>query len=205
MDYQLSSTLSKALLYSKEEAFRLHNGAVGPGHLLLGLLKGNEGKALEVIHHFPLPPGRLKATVEGLLAEQTDNMAAAATPETIIINTDASRILKLSFLEARLFKSHVIDTEHLLLAMLHDEDNIARRSLNANSINYENACALLNLKPDVQSGFGVYVEPVADALLDGAFGRFAAGTYFKESSGVRHVSALLPSPARTPVPRRRAR
>lgn len=82
-------------------------------------------------------------------------MAAAATPETIIINTDASRILKLSFLEARLFKSHVIDTEHLLLAMLHDEDNIARRSLNANSINYENACALLNLKPDVQSGFGV--------------------------------------------------
>lgn len=155
MDYQLSSTLSKALLYSKEEAFRLHNGAVGPGHLLLGLLKGNEGKALEVIHHFPLPPGRLKATVEGLLAEQTDNMAAAATPETIIINTDASRILKLSFLEARLFKSHVIDTEHLLLAMLHDEDNIARRSLNANSINYENACALLNLKPDVQSGFGV--------------------------------------------------
>ncbi len=155
MDYQLSTNLSKALLYSKEEAYRLHNGAVGPGHLLLGLLKGNEGKAIEVIHHFPLQPGRLKATVEGYLSEEANSMVATDSPQTIVIDADASRILKLSFLEARLFKSHTIDTEHLLLAMLRDENNIACRSLNDNSINYANVAALLNLKPDVQSSFGV--------------------------------------------------
>ncbi len=158
MNYQLSPSLSRILIYSKEEAARLHNNAVGPGHLLLGLLKGNEGKAIEVIQHFPLQPGRLKSTVEAYLLEENLGTFSATNPETIIINADASRILKLSFLEARLFKSNIIDTEHLLLAMLRDESNIARRSLNENSISYENVAALLNLKPDIQSGFGIEDE-----------------------------------------------
>ncbi len=155
MNYQLSPNLSKALIYSKEEAFRLHNGTVAPGHLLLGLLKGNKGKAVEVLQRFHLPPGRLQATVEGYLSERHDNMVSTGSVDTIIINADASRILKLCNLEARLFKSSVISTEHLLLAMLRDENNEARRSLNDNAIYYEKVVTLLNLKPDVQSSYGV--------------------------------------------------
>lgn len=158
MNYQLSPNLSRVLAYSKEEASRLHNNAVGPGHLLLGLLKNGEGKAIEVIHHFPLQPGRLKATIEAHLAEQELGSVSVTKPEAIVIGADASRILKMSFLEARLFKSSVIDTEHLLLAMLRDESNVARQSLNENSINYENVASLLNLKPDIQAGFGVEDE-----------------------------------------------
>ena len=166
MNYQLSPNLSRVLAYSKEEASRLHNNAVGPGHLLLGLLKNGEGKAIEVIHHFPLQPGRLKATIEAHLAEQELGSVSVTKPEAIVIGADASRILKMSFLEARLFKSSVIDTEHLLLAMLRDESNVARQSLNENSINYENVASLLNLKPDIQAGFGV-----EDEEEDSAYGQ----------------------------------
>ena len=58
--------------------------------------------------------------------------------------------------------------------------------------------------PRLQAGLSMDVKPVLDALLDGAFRQFATGTDLQESSGISHVSALLPSPARTPVPRRRA-
>ena len=155
MNNQFSPKISEVLIYSKEEAIRLHNDCVAPEHLLLGLIREGEGKAIQILRllnlDFKSVKLRAEQSVQNASANGTDNSAE------IILSEKAAKIMRLCLLEARMLKAQVADTEHILLAIMKEKDNNACRILEENGIRYTD---ILNLftqkteKTDIQSGFG---------------------------------------------------
>ena len=155
MNNQFSPKISEVLIYSKEEAIRLHNDCVAPEHLLLGLIREGEGKAIQILRllnlDFKSVKLRAEQSVQNASANGTDNSAK------IILSEKAAKIMRLCLLEARMLKAQVADTEHILLAIMKEKDNNACRILEENGIRYTD---ILNLftqkteKTDIQSGFG---------------------------------------------------
>ena len=164
MNNQFSPKISEVLIYSKEEALRLHNECVAPEHLLLGLIRDGEGKAIQILRLLNLDFRSVK-----LRAEQSiQGSAMQEMPDEnheIILNEKASKIMRLCLLEARMLKAQVADTEHILLAIMKEKDNNACRILEENSIHYTDILNLLTQKAeksDVQSGFGFPDEDEED-------------------------------------------
>ena len=161
MNNQFSPKISEVLIYSKEEALRLHNECVAPEHLLLGLIRDGEGKAIQILRLLNLDFRSVK-----LRAEQGSAMQEMPDADhEIILNEKASKIMRLCLLEARMLKAQVADTEHILLAIMKEKDNNACRILEENSIHYTDILNLLTQKAeksDVQSGFGFPDEDEED-------------------------------------------
>ncbi|WP_321331507.1 ATP-dependent Clp protease ATP-binding subunit [uncultured Bacteroides sp.] len=152
MNNQFSPKVSEIIIYSKEEANRLKNSYIGPEHLLLGLIRDGEGKAIEILSGLNINLPGLKMRIESMLKLHQDEMLL---PDADVpLSNDASRILKMGILEARLLKSHIADTEHLLLAILKDKHNIAAAILEENNVDYRKIFEQISLQPDINSGLG---------------------------------------------------
>lgn len=152
MNNQFSQKVSEIIVYSKEEANRLRNSYIGPEHLLLGLLRDGEGKAMEILSKLETNLSGIKQQIEDVLKIQADDMLL---PDADVpLSNGSARILKLCILEARLMKSNIADTEHVLLAILKDRDNLAADVLEANNVNYQKVFEQLSLQPDVSAGMG---------------------------------------------------
>lgn len=163
MDYKLTPQLAKVLIYSRQEASRMRNNSVGPEHMLLGLLH-EENNISEIIRKLNGDPEKIKDSVEQVI--KLNDAVVEDTGEVPPLNSDGARILKIGCLEARLFKSEFVDTEHLFLAMLRDNNNMVNKILEENNITYDTTTQLLNLKPDVHSGFN-YDEDEGDEPVKG--------------------------------------
>lgn len=152
MNNQFSQRVSDIITYSKEEANRLKNNYIGPEHLLLGMLRDGGGKAIEILHELDVDLDRVKKRLEGFLKEFEDEdlLPDADVP----LSSMAAKILKMCILEARLLKSNVADTEHVLLAILKDGNSLAATVLEENHINYESISGQLSLKPNPNAGMG---------------------------------------------------
>ncbi len=163
MNNQFSPKISEVLIYSKEEAIRLHNDCVAPEHLLLGLIREGEGKAIQILRLLNLDFKSVK-----LRAEKSAQHAAATHSdgnEEIILSEKAAKIMRLCLLEARMLKAQVADTEHILLAIMKEKDNNACRILEENGIRYTDILNFLTPKTeknDIQSGFGFPDEDEED-------------------------------------------
>ncbi len=163
MNNQFSPKISEVLIYSKEEAIRLHNDCVAPEHLLLGLIREGEGKAIQILRLLNLDFKSVK-----LRAEKSAQHAAATHSdgnEEIILSEKAAKIMRLCLLEARMLKAQVADTEHILLAIMKEKDNNACRILAENGIRYTDILNFLTPKTeknDIQSGFGFPDEDEED-------------------------------------------
>ena len=146
MNNQFTPRATDIITYSKEEANRLRNSYIGPEHLLLGLIREGEGKAIEVLFNLQIDLKQLKSEVENRL-KSTD---AEELPQDgdVNFNTEASRILKLCILEARLMKCESVDTEHILLAIMKQKNNNASQLLEAHEITYEKVMEQLTPKTD---------------------------------------------------------
>ncbi len=156
MNNQFSPKVSEVIIYSKEEANRLKNGYIGPEHFLLGLIRDGEGKAIEILSILKIDLMGLKKRIEGMLRLYQDEMLL---PDAEVpLSNDASRILKMGILEARLLKSSVADTEHLLLAILKDKHNLAATVLEENNVDYKKFLEQLSLQPDINAGLGFSEE-----------------------------------------------
>ena len=134
MERNFSQRVKDVLGYSREEAERLQNSFIGPEHLLLGILRDGSGKAIEALRHFGVRLPELKASVEKDLRLSNDHINAG---DEITISKSTDKVLKMSILEARILKSEMTDTEHLLLAILKDTDTAATRSLNECDVTYQ--------------------------------------------------------------------
>ena len=164
MNNQFSPKISEVLIYSKEEALRLHNECVAPEHLLLGLIRDGEGKAIQILRLLNLDFRSVKLRAEQSIQGSAMQEMPDADHE-IILNEKASKIMRLCLLEARMLKAQVADTEHILLAIMKEKDNNACRILEENSIHYTDILNLLTQKAeksDVQSGFGFPDEDEED-------------------------------------------
>lgn len=154
MNNQFSQRVSDIITYSKEEANRLRNRHIGPEHLLLGMLRDGGGKAIEILLRLDIDLKRVKKRLEGFLKDVEDDtlLPDAEVP----LSPMTAKILKMCMLEARLLKSATADTEHVLLAILKDGDNLAATVLEENRVDYQAVFEQLSMKstnPNAGMGF----------------------------------------------------
>ena len=156
MERIFSNHAKTVLGYSREEAVRLQNHDILPDHLLLGIIRDGEGKAMEAITTHGLNPRSLKQAIEKELAEDNEYV----DPRELTVSKKTDKILKMSMLESRILHSEETDTEHILLAILRDKSSIAARILNDNDITYESVMSFLKNHnqdtdmPDTRMGAG---------------------------------------------------
>lgn len=144
MDNLFSQRVSDIILYSKEEALRLNNNYIGPEHILLGMLREGKGKAIEILHQLGIDLSQVKRRLERFLLMNNANSKPSGTD--IPFSPAATRVLKICMLEARLLKSRVADSEHVLLAILKEGDNAAASVLEENDVNYHKVFEQLSLQ-----------------------------------------------------------
>ena len=154
MNNQFSQRVSDIITYSKEEANRLRNRYIGPEHLLLGMLRDGGGKAIEILLKLDIDLKRVKSRLEGFLKDVEDDtlLPDAEVP----LSPMTAKILKMCMLEARLLKSATADTEHVLLAILKDGDNLAATVLEEHRVDYQAVFEQLSMKstnPNAGMGF----------------------------------------------------
>jgi ATP-dependent Clp protease ATP-binding subunit ClpC len=134
MEAKFSPRVKDVISYSREEALRLGHDYIGTEHLLLGLIREGDGVAIKVIKSFGIDTQRLRKSVEDSVRSTSGTNVNLGN---IPLTKQAEKVLKITYLEAKIFKSEVIGTEHLLLSILRDEDNIASQILNQFNVNYE--------------------------------------------------------------------
>ena len=124
MTSQFSPKVSEILAFSREEANRLASKSVGPEHLLLGILRGKSGPVIDLFRRLEINIQKLKAELEQRVKEEITQENTHISE--IALNEQANNILKLAVLEARIQHTQLVDVQHLLLAILHDQVEIGR-------------------------------------------------------------------------------
>ncbi len=134
MSNEFTQQVSDIVVYGKEEANRLQNDHIEPEHLLLGILRDGECKAAEILKSFYLDLKGIKNELETQLREKSiqENYS-----QDITFSEEASKILTLSKLEAKLMNNEKVDTPHILLAIMRDNQNNAYKILEKNDVTYE--------------------------------------------------------------------
>lgn len=149
MEAKFSPQVKDVISYSREEALRLGHDYIGAEHLLLGLIRDGEGVAIKLLKNMGLDLAKLRRAIEEAVRGSS---GAVVDLGNIPLTKQAEKILKITYLEAKIFKSDIIGTEHLLLSILRDEDNIASQLLAQFSVNYELFKGeLTNTKTDIQN------------------------------------------------------
>jgi len=152
MDAQFSQRIKDVLGYSKEEAVRLGNSHISVEHLFLGILRDGEGLAIDVLVVLGVELYDLRMAIEKAI--RNDQPSTVTDPDSLPLLKSAERILKLTHLEARSMKEKTIDTNHLLLAILKDDNNYATRYLVENDITYNKVKQeISDSQPESQADF----------------------------------------------------
>jgi ATP-dependent Clp protease ATP-binding subunit ClpC len=138
MDDNFSARVKDVISFSKEEALRLGHDFIGTEHLMLGLLRDGQGKAVEILNALDIDLSQLRRKVE-ILSPANPNIGAATNEKkNLHLTRQAERALKTTFLEAKLFQSKSINTAHLLLCVLRNENDPTTKLLNKLRVNYDN-------------------------------------------------------------------
>ena len=157
---RFSPEVTAVLSMSREEALRFYNDKVTPEHIMLAMLRHGKGVPMEVLTKMNVDIPRLKAALEQA-ARQKGGTTAQPSDEMALDET-ANRVMKLSVLESVVTQSDTIDLMHLLLAILREDNNEASRALADQNVNYGTASQALNLKTDVNAGYGMTDEEGAN-------------------------------------------
>jgi len=190
MTSQFSPKVSEILAYSREEASRLASRSVGPEHLLLGLMRMNNGPVTEVFRRLDINMKTVKTELETRVRE--DEIGQPIHTADLVLNEKASNILKLAVLEARLQRTTRVEEQHLLLAILHDQvDNGAKHVLEMNNMNYEDALTLLSVK----NGIGLPEEDYEEEEQTNG----TASNGQQKGSGAQTTTAQQKTKSKTPV------
>ena len=147
MENRFSDKLRDVLSYSREEAERLGNSYIGPEHLMLGILRDGEGKAIEALTSLHADLTLLKKNIEERI--KTDNVVLS---NDLTVPRNTERILKILYLEARSLNKDIADTEHLLLAILKEKDNLPSQLLSGEDVNYDAVRLVIEEKKDIYMG-----------------------------------------------------
>lgn len=134
MEAKFSPRVKDVISYSREEALRLGHDYIGTEHLLLGLIREGDGMAIKILKFLGVDTSKLRRSVEDAVKGTSSTTVNLGN---IPLTKQAEKVLKITYLEAKIFKSEVIGTEHLLLSVLREEDNIASQILAQYNLNYE--------------------------------------------------------------------
>ncbi len=135
MEAKFSNRVKEVISLSREEALRLGHDYIGTEHLLLGMIREGEGVAIGLLKKLGVSLDELRNSVEqatrGTTTSNVQNLA------NIPLTRQSEKVLKITYLEAKIFKSHLIGTEHLLLSILRDDDNLATQILDKFDVGYD--------------------------------------------------------------------
>ena len=137
MDDNFSPRVKDVIAYSKEEALRLGHDFIGTEHLMLGLLRDGDGKAIEILNAMDIDLSHLRRKVEILSPANPNTNNLSNDKRNLHLTRQAERALKTTFLEAKLFQSSSINTAHLLLCILRNENDPTTKLLNKLKIDYD--------------------------------------------------------------------
>lgn len=134
MNYRYSERITRILGYSKEEALRLNNDYIGPEHLMLGLIRDGESRAIDVLRNkFLVNIPSIKERLERIVMDERQKLHST----DIALDQESTNVMRLAILEARLMKSEESDAEHMLLALMKQNDNLVARVLRDCDVTYE--------------------------------------------------------------------
>ena len=137
MDDNFSPRVKDVISFSKEEALRLGHDYIGTEHLMLGILRDGGGKAITILNAIEVDLDNLRKKVEILNPAMLDNNSLENTKRNLHLTRQAERALKTTFLEAKLFQSDLIDTVHLLLCILRNENDPTTKLLGKLDVTYD--------------------------------------------------------------------
>ncbi|MCO6472811.1 MAG: ATP-dependent Clp protease ATP-binding subunit [Melioribacteraceae bacterium] len=140
MEGNFSERVQEVIRLSREEALRLGHDYIGTEHLLLGIIREGQGVAVKILRNLGCDLVQLKKAIE----DTVKNSGGTLTIGNIPLTKQAEKVLKITQIESKIYKSDVIGTEHILLSLLRDEDNIATQIMVQFNVNYESARAELN-------------------------------------------------------------
>ncbi len=140
MEGNFSERVQEVIRLSREEALRLGHDYIGTEHLLLGIIREGQGVAVRILRNLDVDLVKLKKSVEDTVRTSGGTLTIGNIPLT----KQAEKVLKITQIESKIYKSDVIGTEHILLSLLRDEDNIATQILHQFNVTYDNSRAELN-------------------------------------------------------------
>ncbi|MFT5914727.1 MAG: ATP-dependent Clp protease ATP-binding subunit ClpC [Flammeovirgaceae bacterium] len=142
MEAKFSNRVKEVISLSREESLRLGHDYIGTEHLLLGMIREGEGVAISILQKLGVSLDELKQTIEqatkGTATHNVKNLA------NIPLTRQSEKVLKVTYLEAKIFKAPLIGTEHLILSILRNDDNLATQILRKFDVNYEIVKELLD-------------------------------------------------------------
>jgi ATP-dependent Clp protease ATP-binding subunit ClpC len=187
MEAKFSNRVKEVISLSREEALRLGHDYIGTEHLLLGMIREGEGVAISILKKLGVSLDDLRTSIEQ--ATRGTSISNVKNLANIPLTRQSEKVLKITYLEAKIFKSQLIGTEHLLLSILRDEDNIATQILEKFDVNYDVVKELLEFQTE---------NPMASSDTDE--GDDDASRIFGGSSGKgESSSAKSTEKSRTPV------
>lgn len=188
MEAKFSNRVKEVISLSREEALRLGHDYIGTEHLLLGMIREGEGVAVSLLKKLGVSLEELRSAIEqatkGTATSNVKNLA------NIPLTRQSEKVLKITYLEAKIFKSQLIGTEHLLLSILRDEDNLATQILDKFDVSYDVVKELLEYQTE---------NPLAQSDTDD--GDDDSGKIFggSSSSGGGREASKSSEKSRTPV------
>ncbi len=136
MNDNFSQRVKDVIAYSKEEALRLGNEQIGTEHLVLGMIREGEGKAVSVLNAMSVDLHQIRSKIEAIIPQNNSN--EMLNKNNLQLTKQAERALKTTFLEAKLFRNETVNTAHLLLCILRNENDPVTKLFHQFEINYDN-------------------------------------------------------------------
>ena len=165
MDDNFSPKVRDVITFSKEEALRLGHEFIGTEHLLLGLIRKGEGKAIEILTAFDVDLTLLRKKLEQL-NPANPAIIEGAEKKSLHLTRQAEKALKTTFLEAKLYQSESIDTAHLLLCVLRNENDPTTKLIQKYNVNYDEAKALYKQLHVDEANLDLPNNPIAETPSD---------------------------------------
>jgi ATP-dependent Clp protease ATP-binding subunit ClpC len=163
MDDNFSPRVKDVIAYSKEEALRLGHDFIGTEHLMLGLLRDGNGKAINILNALDIDLNHLRRKVEILSPANPSTSETSNQKKNLHLTRQAERALKTTFLEAKLFQSTSINTAHLLLCILRNENDPTTKLLNKLKVDYDNVKEQFKF---MITNDNDYIEPKSESFQD---------------------------------------
>lgn len=135
MDNNFSAQVKEIISFSREEALRLGNDFIGTEHLLLGLIRDGDNTAIKVLKQLNVDLYELRKEVELAVKDKTGKNIANIN--SLPLTKQAEKVIRVTVLEAKALKSPLVETEHLMLSILKNKENIATQILNQFDVDYD--------------------------------------------------------------------
>ncbi len=189
MEANLSENTRKAVAFSRDEAIRMKNGGIGVEHLFLGIARIPECSALAMLKSMGVDTAQLRERLEGQVSQAQADIRYADDSEIPMLR-QTEKVLRLSYLESIKMKSSEIRTEHLVLAMLQEGDNLVANLLSKSGVDYDRFSKTVKGDSSVEPGqmpdFSMQTsdddndDPFADPMMEGGKTKVDSG---KQKSG----------------------